>query len=325
MTTRTEQNLRLPITAKQVLNDATRTLNVDMRARSWALPATSVPDEVSHYVARHSALGLTGPRPHVKKQQTSTQTTDIALKIDAAAKLRDLGAVADPLIKPILLYYSAAHMLGAYSRAYLDWEGRIEKHGIRCRRNSDLDRMPVEIEKDGFFPRLGTALFLLSGSATPFVQMVSYSAKPTAHTGQGELLEKFCAEEVGDPISVLTLNDLANFDYAAQLGVVRARHGFHKYRGLAGAAVQIDTLALFVASWLARYDTVGWKTVLDGVCVDYRSFFEDVFDRYVNFMFEAALDRLVDPQLPWDQARSTGGVNPYSPDDPRFGGNPDSV
>jgi hypothetical protein len=324
MTTNLELSLRLLVTAKRILGDAIKNLNTDTRSRSWTLPATTLADEVSHYQARHSELALPGPRPRLDNRR-KLAAAEVALKIDAAAKLRDLGAAADPLIKPVLLYYSAAHVLGAYSRAFLGWDGNVEKHGIRCVRNLDLGQMSMQIEDDGFFPRLSTTLFLLTGSVTVFAELVTFSTRPTAHTAQGELLEKFCTEEVGNSIKKLTLNDLANFDFPAHLHVVRERHGFHKFKGLAGTALQIDILALFVASWLARYDIRGWKTVLDGDKVDYRVFFDEVFDRYVDFTFSATLDRLADPLLPWDQARSPREINPYSHHNLRFSGDPDST
>jgi hypothetical protein len=120
MTTNLELSLRLLVTAKRILGDAIKNLNTDTRSRSWTLPATVFADEVSHYRARHSELALPGPRPCLDNRR-KLAAADIALKIDAAAKLRDLGSAADPLIKPVLLYYSAAHVLGAYSRAF--WAG----------------------------------------------------------------------------------------------------------------------------------------------------------------------------------------------------------
>jgi hypothetical protein len=55
--------------------------------------------------------------------------------------------------------------------------------------------------------------FLLTGQPNCFSPPVTYSSKPTAHTGPGELLESFGKNEQGVPVTNLTLDELVNFDY----------------------------------------------------------------------------------------------------------------
>ena len=51
-------------------------------------------------------------------------------------------------------------------------------------------------------------------------------------------------------------------------------------------AVQVDIIALFHASWLARYRPKQWQKVLEGKESKDRAHFESVFERYVDSVDE---------------------------------------
>ena len=99
-----------------------------------------------------------------------------------------------------------------------------------------------------------------------------------AHTEPGGFLEKFGKNEEGVPVTVLTLDELLNFDFGRRLQAIRSHFGFHKFKGLPTTAFLIDIIILFVASSLARYDVLGWQQVLDGKNNSYRIQFEEAFE-----------------------------------------------
>lgn len=70
--------------------------------RCWALPPTSVSEEVAHYSSRQKELGVKGARPRLRSDISDRHAEEQALKIDAALNFAELGERADPLVKPIL-------------------------------------------------------------------------------------------------------------------------------------------------------------------------------------------------------------------------------
>lgn len=65
-------------------------------------------------VTRHFALRV---RAQLHANISSSRAEELPLKIDAALSFAELGERADPLVKPILLYYACAHLCGVYSRS----------------------------------------------------------------------------------------------------------------------------------------------------------------------------------------------------------------
>jgi hypothetical protein len=323
------QLLKTPYTCREVLGYSLSKIRSSEFCRAWALPATRFVDEVRHYAERHKELKCKGESPTLRKELTEDEALELALKVQAGVTFLKLGRSADPMVRPVLLYYGASHLLGVYARAFFTWEyGRKKKgigHGMRCRRSEVVGDTHVTVEATGVFPRVVTTLFLLTGMPTPFTELVTYSARPTAHSGPGGLLEHFGNIEEGKVRASLTLDQLATFDYGSELRAVRTRHGFHKYSGLGPTALLVDLLTWYTGSWLARYDVIGWQTILDAKTIPYRIFFDDAYERLVDFTGDALLMHLEDRFLRWDQAVSPIVPNPYSHDHPRFEGDPDSA
>lgn len=318
--------LALPHSLNRILDSSLSALWTHRGSRCWALPETSFDDEVRHYYERHKALGLSGPRPKLRTDVTGRPSPEeLAMQVDVALSLLELGAQADPLSKPILLYYSCANIVSAFTRCFFDWEQDRRSHGLSC--SHDNDNLPstcVKIKGKGQMPRLATTCFLLSGMPSCFSELITYSMQPLHHTRAGELLERFGKTEEAEPIRSLTLDELRSFDYPARLKAVRVRHGFHKFNGLPGTALLLDYLMLFAASSLARYDVVGWKKILDGKGNDYRLSFDDVFDRYCAFTVDLFLVLMANPLERLDASLLTNVPSPYStrhhrfPDDPNY-------
>lgn len=173
----------------------------------------------------------------------------------------------------------------------------------------------MTIESSGQFTRVAATCFLLTGQASSFSPLVTYTPRPSAHIGPGELLHNFGKEEAGSPVPTLTVAELLTFDFGAQLRAVRTRHGFHKFRGLPTTAFLLDVVTLFVASSLARYDVLGWKQVLEGKSNSFRISFEETYERYLSFGVDAQLRSLDDPLLDFDQRLLPSCPSPYSHDD----------
>jgi hypothetical protein len=215
---RRRRSFRLPDSAKRSFELSLARLHASNVSRAWTLPATPFPEEVKHYYSRHRALSAKGPRPRLRIQITPGLAEELALKVDAALSFAELAERADPLVKPILLYYSCAHLCGVYTRAFFEWECDSRKHGITCsHKPSDVPNTVVSIEDSGQFPRIAVTCFLLTGQASLFSPLITYSAKPSAHVAPGELLHKFGQNELGGPLKSLTLAELAAFDFGAHL------------------------------------------------------------------------------------------------------------
>jgi len=320
------QRLRLPSSATQALQQGQEKLNALSKPRAWALPQTTIPAEVTHYRQRNRALRTLkrrGPLPSHSETDVAATAPELALKIDAALNFAELSHGADPFVKPILLYYSCAHLCGVYTRAYLNWQHDKHAHGLRCTGAacpSDVGSTKLTVESQGLFPLLATTCFLMSGAPSCFCELVTYSSTPTGYTGAGEHLENFGKTEVAEPLTCLTLDNLANFDYPKELRKVRLRHGFHKFNGLATTAFLVDVMTLFLASSLARYDVLAWREVLDGKSNSYRIHFEETFNRFEAFTIDRLLECLEDPSVTLDAAVTPCEHSPYSHDDRRFGG-----
>ena len=164
--------LRLAHSAHDILAEAHVKVRSSKRHASWLLPETSVQDEISHYAVRHSALGCRGPHPSLRRQPSKSDSQSVALQIDAAINFAEIGATADPLIKPILLYYSAAQLCGVYTRAVLNWSKDRPSHGLSCQKNSaDVGQTQLTVNEKGQFPRLAATCFLLTGRPNVFAEL----------------------------------------------------------------------------------------------------------------------------------------------------------
>lgn len=318
------RSLRLPHAANSVFAAGLATLRGPAASRSWTLPPTLFPDEVAHYHSRHKALDAKGPRPNLRTAISSSLAEEQALKIDAALNLAELGERADPLVKPILLYYACAHLCGVYSRTFFEWECDNRSHGLTCQHKpDDLPSTRIQVADSGQFPRVAVTCFLLTGQPSCFSPLVTYSRQPTAYTGAGELLENFGKKELGVPVTSLTLDELASFQYGVRLKAVRQQHGFHKFYGLPTTAFLLDVLTLFLGSSLARYDVVGWKRVLEGRDNSYRIHFEETYERFFTVGIDLLLRALEHPLQNFDQRLVPSQPSPYSHDDAsRFTNNP---
>lgn len=247
---------------------------------------------------------------------TSADSEELAIKVDAGLNFLELAIRAEPMVRPILLYYACAHLCGVYTRTFFTWLHDSRDHGLSCTHQPrNVEQTKISIKAKGQFPRLSTTCFLLAGQPNPFSELVTYAATPTTHTESGGLLEAFGKTEVGAPIRTLTLHQLASFDYGAQLRVVRQRHGFHKFSGLPATAFLIDVIGLFVASSLARYDVVGWREILTGRTTSLRIYFEETFERFQDYAVDALLAALEQPLRRFGASSSPHYPSPYSHDD----------
>lgn len=316
--------LRLPYSAHQILKQSLDQLQSLTSSRVWGLPPTKFADEIQHYTSRHKALGLNGPRPILRKSLELDFAEEMAIKIDASINFLELAISSDLLIKPILLYYSCAHLCGVYTRVFFDWQQDDRHHGLNCtHRPGNVVATKLSVAKKGQFPRLATTCFLLSGWPSCFSELVTYYSTPTSDTGPGELLEKFGQVEKGSPKTELTLDEIITFDYGQQLKPIRQQHGFHKFKGLPTTAFLIDVITLFVGSSLARYDVIGWGKILEGKTNSYRIHFEETFERFQNSTVNYLLAMLENPSFSFDQAFHPTQPSPYShADHTRFKGDP---
>lgn len=308
--------LRLPHAAKGVLEAGLQRLLSSNTPRAWTLPSTALTAEVLHYSSRHKALGAKGPVPSLRTTIDDAHAAELALKVDAGLQFSELGASADPMVKPILLYYACAHLCGVYTRAFFTWKGTNRHHGMSCSHlPHDVGSTMVTVEDTGQFLRLATTCFILTGQATAFSPLVTYSGTPTAHLLPGALLHNFGKTELGDPSKKFTLELMSRFDFVSAIREVRTLHGLHKFRPLPTTAFLVDVLTLFMGSCIARYDVLGWKTILDGRENSYRILFEETYDRFLSFGVDALLSALEDPLRDFDCRRLPSPPSPYSHDD----------
>lgn len=323
---RRRRALRLPESAQSIFQSSLQRLFAAKASRAWTLPESDFPVELQHYYDRHRVLAHKGPVPRLRKSVEPMIARELSIKIDAALNFAELARNADPLVKPILLYYSCAHLCGVYTRAFLEWERDSRGHGLSCKHNAqDPAKTVISIEQSGQFPRLCVACFVFTGRPGVFTPLVVYSGKPTAHTGPGELLERFGTIELGEPIESLSVSELATFDFCGQLKGVRTRHGLHKNKGLPTSAFLLDVITLFVASSLARYDVLGWKRILDGNDNSLRILFEETYERYLETCIDVLLASIEDPLGDFDRRQIPSRPSPYSHDDHfRFQRDPDA-
>ena len=115
-------------------------------------------------------------------------------------------------------------------------------------------------------------------------------------------------------------------NYGECLKLVRTAHGFHKFKGLPTTAFLVDVITLFVASSLARYDVLGWKSILEGKNNSYRIYFEETFKRFQSFAIDALMAVLENPLIDFDNRTLPSQPSPYSHDDrTRFENDPNQV
>jgi hypothetical protein len=320
--TRRRRLLTLPYTADEVLRAGLTDLRDRSDARAWTLLPSKIDQELQHYATRHYALSAKGPRP---SDIRSLYAEEAALKIDSGLSFAKLGAAADPLVKPILLYYSLLHLSSIYATAFIEWKGFKYGHGLSFEPRDDLSECGVRINGNGSFARLAAACFVLTGQPSVFSPLVTYATSPTVHAGPGELLENFGKTELGEPERTLSLKQLAAFDYKGEIAAARRRHGFHKCKMLPSSAYLVDALTLFLASSLARYNVVAWQRILDGRDTPYRLLFEETFDRYLSSGIDLTLAALEKPSRSFLDRLLPSRASPYTHDDKRFGGDPDGA
>lgn len=309
---RRRRQLRLPHSASFILREGLAKLRKMNRSVSWGLPETPFSDEVLNYYQRHNSLQLSGPRPKLRRALDDSFAEEQAIKIDAGLSFAALAESADPLVRPILLYYSCMHFCGVFTRAFFDWENDNRSHGLACRHcHGNVSNTEIEVN-NGQFPRLVATCFLLDGQPSCFSTLVTYSAKPMFQTGPGELLENFCKREQGNPIKNISLDQLVNFDFGAALSCVRQHHGFNKFKFLPSTAFLIDVISLFVGSSIARYNVLGWRNILEGRDNSYRVHFEETYERFQTYTIDALLAILEDPSRTWGKPLFLSVASPYS-------------
>lgn len=319
------RKLRIPHSATEILRQSHNQLYAEPLSNVWTLAPTKLATEIIHFERRKSILQINGLKPEIRKTFKPTDAEEFAIKIDASLKFLELAQNADMLVKPILLYYSCAHLCGVYTRAFINWKKDKPVHGLMCKHDPiNTANTIIKFNDKGLFPRLVCTVFLIHRWPNVFSDLVTYSSKPTAHTAKGELLENFCKIEKGDPPKELKLDEIVNFDYGNYLKNARIRHDFHKFNGLPTSSFLLDVVSLFLASSLARYDVLGWRDILEGKKNSYIIHFEQVFERYEKFVFDKLLAMLEKPTLPFQNSFYPGLPSPFSHSHSRFDGNPDA-
>jgi hypothetical protein len=302
--------LRKPFTASQILLAGQTALDSGTTSRCWTLPETKFADEVDHYKARHAALLSRTPCPEISSPISPATAEEIATRVDAALRLLELGKDSGLLIKPILLYYAYSQVVNVYTRSYLRWRRDKQGHGLKCQHSSsDVGDTKVVVQDGGQFIRLAISFFLFSGQPNLFSPLVTHSSQPLAHRGQGEILEQFGKIEIGVPEQHFTVRQLQNYDIHRELEKVKVRHGYHKFSGRPTSEFLLDSLKLFVASSLARYDPIGWNRIMDGKDNSYLLVFEEAFDRFANRGFDVLLELVEKPTLNLTQALQRVGYD----------------
>jgi hypothetical protein len=301
---RRRRELTLPLSAYRLLKRALEELHSVSGTRLWALRETTIPQEVAFYGAAHQARKLPGPVPVLKSVISSSDGEETALRLAAAFEFLEMSRRSSPEVAPVLLHYAAAHATGVYSRAFLDWRADSRKHGIAVTHNSDTAATEICIQKKGHFPRLAAATFLLTGSPSYFSELVTYAGPPIDHAAPGQPLERFQAIQVG-PLSPrrFTLAELLSLDLRERGEFVKAQFGLWKWRSLPAQLLLYDLLVIMVASNIARYDVLGWRTILDGKHNDLRLRFDACFQRFRGQAFDYLLLGLASP-APFSEQRA---------------------
>jgi hypothetical protein len=289
--------------ARPLLASSLASLSTADVERQWFLPHTTVADELTHYRSRYAAHHTGGPIPRLRDHRQGARP-DTALAIRAALSFLDSAQTSDPFVRPIALYYASAHLFGALTRAFFEWENDKRTHGLRFVgvKGKDVDRTKVVVTETGHFPRLALTCFLLWGTPSCFDPIVAYSTKPCTPIVPDQILETFGNEERGPLVSELTLLELANFDFSGHAERMKQRFGLQKYNGVASNGFLRDAIALFAASMIARYRIQQWQSILEGTRNSYRVFFEAVFDRFVDFTIDRVLLILENPRKTFEDA-----------------------
>lgn len=317
------ESLKLPYTAKNILQDSLNQLNNLSRSLTLHLPETKFVDEVIHYSERSQVLTKKLSYPKLKKTIGLPAAKDLSTRLNIALRLIDLSKTVDKLIEPIILYYGCVQLCGIFTRAYFDWENDRQGHGVSfVLSNEGVGEVSIKIEDHGMFPRLAATCFLRSGYPSCFTRCVTYLTKPISHNGPGEQLEHFGKCELGDPLRKITLQEIANFDYAKHVKKVLKKHGFHQFNGLTDTAFLIDIITLYLASMFARYNTLRWQEILDGETNPYRLHFDQTFERFRNFTTDRIVLMIGDVECQLDSWIGNIQCSPYSERDKRFKNHP---
>ena len=334
------RSLRLPHSAKRILNESIRGKLSEYKKRVYCLSPTTLEAEVLHYSERHSALDLKGPRPvsrHPSAQLNTTEAREKAGQIDVALTFFELAQDAEPTVKPILLYYACTQLCGVYTQLFFhDWKQDKRTHGLECihvGKPENVGKTTVHLKDRGLFPRLATTCFLLTGMPSCFCELVTYSASTPDDECKKRLLETFGKVEKGRPIVKLTLEEICYFDYGFRLAQIRDRHGFYdRFNGLSTTAFLMDVITLFAAGSIARYDVLGWREILEGKSNSYRLHFDSTFERFQSFTFDRLLAMMEDYKITLEEYISYGFehnahfyFSPYSDvDQDRYSGRPNN-
>lgn len=282
----------------------------DRGPQAWCLAPSTIASEASHYsiTAQRLRVRVPCPQPRASLQAAGD---DIAARIKAAKSYLQLASSAHILIRPTMLYYAYVSLGGAVSRAFFNWTRCSESHGLSISWGKGGNDMAVTIKDGGAFDRLVAALFLLCRYPTPFDKIVTYSEKPTAHMGPGQFLEHFGKQELGHPLSRISITEIRRFNYRQVHDAVRSRHGIHKGESRPQTALLMDCLVLFMASSCARYRPALWESIMSGQVDDSCVLFDQVFERWTNFGFDRLLEVMLRPRDEVVGRWMHGYDNPY--------------
>lgn len=304
--------LQLPFEMKRVLEKALNSLSASRESRSWTVPETSFREEIDLYQKEHSLLKQKSPCPKLRTSISDAHAIEMAVKVRASLNFIELGQQADPIVKPILLYYGCIHLVGVWARSFFEWKNDKHSHGLAWSRGNYLDECSVLTEVSGSFARAAVSCYIFKGQVGCFTPLVTFRGRPTEHTRKGGLLENFGVHKTRDPLKVLSLRDLADYAPLKTLNEINKYFGLHKNDGLPTTLFLLDIITLFMASSMARYDILRWKEVLDGETNNYRLHFEDVFDRVSSFSADLLLSLLEDPTSNFKRNLVYGFESPYS-------------
>jgi len=165
------QEYRLPFTVHDRLKTSHASLLNTKISRFWALPESVYRDEIVHYCKKLKDLGISGPHPKLRSSLEKRTSEELAMKIDAALNFAALAENSDELIKPILLYYSSAHLCGVYTRAFFNWTKDRHSHGLQCTYRKDVGETIIKMNA-GQFQRLASTCFLLTGHPSCFSDLL---------------------------------------------------------------------------------------------------------------------------------------------------------
>ena len=286
---KTRNRLSIFYTFKEMYNHVFDNTIVQPRAPLWALSETLFKDELDNYQTKTQQYSLKTAVPTFYKQ-TDNELEGIVVQLNNGLNFSKLSLSAETLVKPILLYYSATFLASIYSNLYIKWTKAKLNHGLEIKNDKrDVLNSVIAIKPNGFFPRLAASIFLLTGQPNPYTKLITYSARPVAHTGHGECLERFGSLELNEAIMEIQLGDLIGFDYKASEDKMKNDLGFHKFKPNPTVHFLNDILLLFATSHFARYQPLVWKTIIDGKKNSLIVHFNDMIERYQEYCVDLLL------------------------------------